>query len=397
MKETKEEKIKDVLNKRVEEVLPQKKSFSELIKKRKIRLYLGIDPTGKNLHLGHTVPLKKLQEFADLGHEAILVFGTGTVLTGDPSLREESRSKISKKEIEENIKTWKNQVSKIIDFSKVKIKYNGDWLLKLKLKDIIGIASNISAIRLFQRDMFQRRINKGNTVWFHEVLYPLLQGYDSVAMDVDLEIGGTDQVFNMMVGRELQKKMNKREKFVITVPMALGTDGKPMSKTSGNCIWILDKAEDMFGKVMSIPDSLIISYFELFTDIPLEEIKKYEKELKEKKVNPSNLKRKLAFEIVKDYHSEKEARESEKEFNRIFKGKRSPSDIPSAKIKEKKLPLLDILFKTNLSSSKAEAKRLVLQGAVKIDGKTEKDWRKEVEIKKGQVFQAGKRKFVKIS
>lgn len=397
MKEIKEEKIKDVLNKRVEEVLPQKKSFSELIKKRKIKLYLGIDPTGRNLHLGHTVPLKKLQEFADLGHEAILVFGTGTVLTGDPSLREESRSKISEKEIEENIKTWKKQVSKIIDFSKVKIKYNGDWLLKLKLKDIIDIASNISAIRLFQRDMFQRRINKGNTVWFHEVLYPLLQGYDSVAMDVDLEIGGTDQVFNMMVGRELQKKINKREKFVITVPMALGTDGKPMSKTSGNCIWILDKAEDMFGKVMSIPDNLIISYFELFTDVPLGEIKKYEKELKEGKVNPSNLKRKLAFEIVKDYHSEKEAKKSEKEFNRIFKEKRSPSDIPSVKIKEKKLPLLDILFKTNLSPSKAEAKRLVLQGAVKIDGKTEKDWRREVEIKKGQIFQAGKRKFVKIS
>jgi tyrosyl-tRNA synthetase len=397
MKTTKEDKIKDVLEKRVSEVLPEKKSLLGLIKKRKIRLYLGIDPTGRNLHLGHTVPLRKLQEFADLGHEAILVFGTGTVLTGDPSLRSEARKKISEKEIKENIETWKKQVSKVIDFSKVKIKYNGEWLLKLKLKDIINIASNISAIRLFQREMFQRRIKKGDTVWLHETLYPLLQGYDSVAMDVDLEIGGTDQVFNMIIGRELQRKMNNKEKFVMTLHMALGTDGKPMSKTSGNCIWISDKPEDMFGKVMSIPDNLIISYFELFTDVSLKEIKEYEKELKGKKMNPSDLKRKLAFEIVKDYHSEKKAKEAQKEFNRIFREKKAPSDIPSVKIKKEKIPFLDLLFKMNLVSSKKDAKRLILQGAVRIDGKTEKDWKKEIKAKKGQVFQVGKRKFAKVS
>jgi tyrosyl-tRNA synthetase len=380
MVDIKKEKIKEILNKRVAEVLPKKKDLSGLLEKRKIRLYLGIDPTGRNLHLGHTVPLKKLQEFADLGHEAILLIGTGTVLTGDPSQRKEARKRITEKEIKDNMKTWKKQASKVLDFSKVKIKYNGEWLLKLKLEDIVNIASNISAVKLFQREMFQRRIKEGSTVWAHETLYPLLQGYDSVAMDVDLEIGGTDQVFNMIIGRELQRKINNKEKFIITVPMALGTDGNPMSKTSGNCIWLSDKPKDMFGKVMSIPDKLIISYFELFTDVSLKETKKHEKELKEKRINPSELKRKLAFEVVKSYYSEKEAKESKEEFDRIFKEKKAPSKISSIKIKEKK-----------------EAKRLILQGGVKINGEVKKDWKENIEIKKGKIIQVGKRKFIKLS
>jgi tyrosyl-tRNA synthetase len=388
--------IREALSRNVAEVLPSKSELERLMKRKRIRLYLGIDPTGTKLHLGHTITLRKLQEFADLGHEAILVVGTGTVLAGDPSQRGKVREKISLREIKENIKTWKAQVRKIIDLSKVKIKYNGDWLLKLGLKEIIDIASNISAVRLFQREMFQERIKKGDTVWLHETLYPLLQGYDSVALDTDLEIGGTDQVFNMLVGRELQKKMKNREKFVLTCPMLLGIDGEQMSKSSGNCVWLQDSPDQMFGKIMSIPDDLIVSFFELLTDVSQKAILKYKKSLQSGKTNPRDIKKRLAFEIVKMYHPKGSAAKAAAEFERIFEKKELPSNVPQMKLADGSLGLLDLLVKAKLASSKAEAKRLVVQKGVKIDGEVEDDWRRVVEIKNGLVVQAGKRRFIKI-
>lgn len=381
-------KVEEVLARGVKQILPSKEGLVKLMKRQKIRLYHGIDPTSIKLHLGHTVSLRKLQEFADLGHEAILVIGTGTVLTGDPSLRDQVRPQISEKEIKKNIKTWREQVGKILDLSKVKIRYNGDWLLKLSFKEIIKIASHISAIKLFQRDMFQERLKKGETVWTHEALYPLLQGYDSVALNVDLEIGGTDQTFNMLIGRELQQKMRGREKFVMTLPMILGIDGKPMSKTSGNCIWLTDPADQMFGKVMSIPDSLVLNYFKALTRVSLNEIKKS---------SPRDAKARLAREIVTIYHSREAAQRAEKEFNQVFKEKKLPSRLPTASIKTKELNILDLLTKTKLASSRAEAKRLIEQKGVKIDGKVQEDWGKTIKIKKGMVIQVGKRKFLKIT
>jgi tyrosyl-tRNA synthetase len=389
--DTNPKKIDEVLSRGVEQILPKKEDLKKLMQKRRIRLYLGIDPTAPKLHLGHSITLRKLQEFADLGHEAILVIGTGTVLAGDPSLRLEARPLMTEKEVMKNIKTWKRQVSKILDFSKVKIKYNGDWLLKLKLLDIIKIASQISAVKLFQREMFQRRIKMGQTVLAHETLYPLLQGYDSVFLDVDLEIGGTDQTFNMLIGRELMQKMKKKEKFVLTCPMILGIDGRPMSKTTGNCIWIEDPPNQMFGKIMSIPDSLISDYFELLTRVPLSEIAEI------KKLNPRDAKARLAKEIVQIYYGKEKAVRAEKEFNRIFKEKKLPFKIPTIKIEKGKINILDLLFKTKLASSKSEAKRLILQKGVKIDGKVQNDWRKIVEIKKGMIIQVGKRKFLKLN
>lgn len=388
-------KIENVLTRGVEEILPSKEGLKKLMRKKRIRLYLGIDPTSPKLHLGHTIGLRKLQEFADLGHEAILIIGTGTVLAGDPSLRETTRPLITQKEIERNIKSWKEQVVKVLDFSKIKIRYNGDWLLKLTLPEIIQIASHISAVKLFQREMFQRRIKRGDTVWAHETLYPLLQGYDSVVLDVDLEIGGTDQVFNMLIGRELQQKMRKREKFILTFPLILGTDGQPMSKTRGNCVWLEDSAEEMFGKLMSIPDQLIGEYF-LLTNLSSEEIEKNKKELLQKKINPRDLKAKLAREVVTIYYGEEVAKRTEQEFERVFKEKKLPREIPEIKIKERALNILDLLVKTKLVSSKSEAKRLILQKGVKIDGKIQDNWRKIYQIKKGEVIQIGKRKFVKI-
>ncbi|MFH1714238.1 MAG: tyrosine--tRNA ligase [Candidatus Nealsonbacteria bacterium] len=390
------QKIEQVLSDRVEQVLPSKAELKKLMSKKKIRLYLGVDPTGNRLHLGHTIPLRKIQEFADLGHEAILVIGTGTVLAGDPSQRDSSRELISERKIKDNIRTWKNQAGKIVNFSKVKIKYNGDWLLKLGLKDIVKIASNISAVKLIQRDMFQRRISSGSTVWMHEVLYPLLQGYDSVFLDVDLEVGGNDQVFNMLIGRELQQKIKKREKFVLTGPMILGTDGKIMSKSSGNCVWLSDSPKNKFGKIMSIPDNLIISYFQLLTDTPALKIKEYKEKMDKGQVNPRDLKKNLAFEIVKMYDSPALAEKSKKEFEAVFEKKELPSVIPTIKIEGKEIGILDLLVKIKLSSSKAEAKRLVLQKGVKIEGKVFNDWREAVKIKKGLIVQVGKRKFAKL-
>ena len=388
--------IDEALTRRVEQVLPGKESLKKLMRKRRIRLYLGIDPTGTKLHLGHTITLRKLQDFADLGHEAILLIGTGTVLAGDPSLREAARKMINEREVQENIKTWKKQAGKILNFKKVKIRYNGEWLLKLDLQGIIKIASKISAAKLFQREMFQNRIKKGGTVWTHEFLYPLLQGYDSVALKTDLEIGGTDQVFNMLIGRELVDKMLGKEKFVLTCPMILGTDGKPMSKSSGNCVWIEDSPDQMFGKIMSIPDSLILPYLELLTDLPSRAIRQYKKAFQLKKVNPRDLKEKLALEIVKKFHSLKIAQRAREEFKRVFKEKKIPSQISKIKIQKKEIPLLELLVKTKLVSSKSGAKRLVLQKGVKIDGKIQNDWKEIIRIKKGLILQVGKRRFAKI-
>jgi len=384
-------KVEEVLSRGVEKVLPNREALKKLMQKRKIRLYLGIDPTAPKLHLGHTITLRKLQEFADLGHEAILVIGTGTVLAGDPSLRLETRPLMTEKEVAKNVKTWKKQAGKVLNFSKVKIKYNGEWLLKLKLEDIIKIASQISAVKLFQREMFQRRIKMGQTVLTHETLYPLLQGYDSVFLDVDLEIGGTDQTFNMLIGRELMGKMRKKEKFVLTCPMILGIDGRPMSKTSGNCIWLEDSPTQMFGKIMSIPDDLIFNYFKLLTRVSLTEIEKV------KKLNPRDAKIRLAREIVRLYHGEKKAMKAEKEFERVFKEKKLPSKIPGVKIKEEKLNILEFLVKTKLASSKSEAKRLILQKGVKINGIVKENWQEIIETKKGMIIQVGKRKFVKLT
>lgn len=371
------DKVNEVLTRGVREVLPSKKDLANLMGKKKIRVYLGIDPTGTSLHLGHTVPLRKLQQFADLGHEVILLFGTGTVLVGDPSQRDSARKLINQAEIDKNIKTWKKQVESILDFKKIKIKQNGDWLLKLTLKDIIKIASKISAIQLFKRDMFQKRLDRGDTVWYHETMYPLLQGYDSVVMDVDLEIGGTDQVFNMLIGRELQQKINKREKFVLTVPMIAGLDGKQMSKSSNNCVWLIDSPNEMFGKLMSISDEQIKPYRELLTGLAATKID-----------NPLKAKKELAREIVKMYHNENKANEAQEKFEKTFQ-KRTPEY-------KMEIPAHETFAGTiaNVTGSVSEAKRLIKQGAVDIDGTTISD--PTHKIKGGEKIKIGKKIFVKV-
>lgn len=351
----------DLLTRRVAKILPNKEGLQDLLSKKKIRLYQGFDPTFNQLHLGHTIGFRKLMDFAKAGHEVIFLFGTGTVLAGDPSERDTGRKLITQEEIDANIKDWKRQVSKIVDFDLVTIKQNGDWLTKLTLKDIINIGSNISATQLFKRESFSRRIAKGDPVWYHETMYPLLQGYDSVVMDVDLEIGGTDQEFNMLVGRELQRKMNNREKYVLTTPMIVGTDGQTMSKTSGNCIWLTDTPEDMFTKLMAVRDELVTTYFELLTDIPLEEIRSLKSD------TPIENKKQLAYNITLQFHGEAGAQTGQSYFESVIQSKSAPEDTPVITLSPT-TSILDALKASGLGVSNSDLKRTLEQGGVELDG-----------------------------
>ena len=391
-----DQKIEEVLTRGVAEILPNKEGLVKLMKKKRIYLYLGIDPTSPELHLGHAIPLRKLKQFQELGHNVIFLIGTFTAQIGDPSERDEKRKPLSLGQIEKNMATYKKQASKILDFSKIKIKYNADWLSKLSFQDLAKLTSYFTISQLLERDMFQRRLKRRKEVWVNELLYPLMQGYDSVAMNVDLEVGSTDQTFNMLVGRKLQKIYNKKEKFILTTPMLLGLDGQKMSKTFRNTVNLTDKPGDMYGKLMSLRDELITQYFKLCTEVPLKEIKVIEEELKQKKINPRDLKAKLAKEIVKLYHGERKAILAEEEFNRIFKEKKLPSKIPVFKTSKKVLNILDLIFESGLVSSKSQAKRLVLEKGVKIDRKLKTNWKEKIKIKDGMILQVGKRKFIKI-
>lgn len=349
----------DLLTRRVAKILPDRAGLEKLIASKKIRLYQGFDPTFNQLHLGHTIGFRKLMDFARAGHEVIFLFGTGTVLAGDPSERDTGRKLITQEEIDANIVTWKEQVSKIVDFDLVTIKQNGDWLTKMTLKDIINVASNISATQLFKRESFTRRIKNGDPVWYHETMYPLLQGYDSVVMDVDLEIGGTDQEFNMLVGRELQRKMNNHEKFVLTTPMINGTDGKKMSKSAGNCIWLTDPAEEIFIKIMSMSDDMISTYYELLTDIPLEEIKSLDP------TKPIENKKRLAFDITRQLHNQVAAQNAQAHYENVISAKAVDANATPIKITGN---LIETLKNAGLGISNSDIKRTIEQGGVEVDG-----------------------------
>jgi len=391
-----DQKIEEVLSRGVEEIIPSKDGLKELMKRKKIRLYLGVDPTSPKIHLGHIIPLKKLRQFQELGHEAILLFGTFTAQTGDPSGRDEERRPLSIEQVKDNMETYKKQTSRFLGSSEIKIKYNGDWLSKLSFPELIKIASNFTVSRLMERDMFQKRVREKKEVWINEFLYPLMQGYDSVAMDVNLEVGGTDQTFNMLIGRKLQNIFNKKEKFVLTTPLLLGLDGRKMSKTYNNTINLTDPPNEIYGKTMSLADNLIIQYLELVTDFPMEDIKKIKKELAAKKTNPRDVKAMLAREIVTILYGENSSKEAEEDFNRVFREKKAPSEIQEVKIKKIDINILDLLVEAKLVFSKSEAKRLILQKGIKIGGAVQEDWKKVVKIKRGMIMQVGKRKFAKL-
>ncbi len=384
---------KEVLSRRTFKVLPEEKNLINLMNKRPVKVYLGIDPTATRLHIGHSIAIRKLMDFANSGHEAILLFGTGTVLVGDPSLRKEAREQISEATIDENIKTWKEQIAPIVDFDKVTIMKNGDWITPMTIKDIIELGSQVSATQLFKRESFTRRIEQGGVVYYHETLYPLLQGYDSVQMEVDAEIGGTDQEFNMLMGRELLKKVKNKEKYVVEVPMILGTDGQQMSKSTGNCVWLDDEPNEMYGKLMSIPDDQIIQYLELCTDLNQSEIDNLKSEI-ESGNNPRDIKARMAQEVTAVWHDEAKAGAAADFFDSRFRDKDHNATADEVDTKTGDRNVVDLIIELEAASSKSEARRLLEQGAIKRnDNRIEAD---TIEINSGDIFQIGKRKVYKI-
>jgi len=392
-----QKKIERLLKKGVAEIIDEKSLYKKLISGKKLRVKFGIDPTSPDLHLGHSIALRKLRDFQELGHQVIFLIGDFTAKIGDPSGRKTTRKPLTDEEIKKNMKDYVKQAGKILDMKKVKVHYNSEWYKGKDMEFLMTLASYFTVSRLLERDDFQKRLKENIDITLLETIYPLLQGYDSVALKADVEIGGTDQKFNLLVGRKMQRKFNQSEQDIITVPLLEGTDGKrKMSKSYGNYIAFKDSPLEMFGKIMSIPDALLWKYFELLTDVPEDQIEELEKLVSKNPVYLMEAKKRLAREIVAMYHNKKSSITAEKEFEKIFSKKELPSKIPEVKIKEKNLPILDLLVKTKLVPSKSEAKRLILQRGVKIDGKVQDDWRKNIEIKKGMVLKIGKRKFVKI-
>ncbi len=394
---TSPEKTKKLLTQKVEEVINRKHLEKRLKSGEKLRVKLGIDPTSPDLHLGHLVPLKKLKQFQELGHQVIFLIGDFTARIGDPSARQDKRKPLTEKEIKQNMQDYIKQTIKVLNMKKVEIRYNNEWYSKKGVTFLMNLASHFTYSRLIEREEFKKRIEKNVEVNMLELIYPLLQGYDSVALRADVEIGGTDQKFNLLFARKVQKKYNQPQQDIMTLPLLLGTDGvKKMSKSYRNHIKLTDEPSKMFEKVMSIPDQLIWHYFKLLTDSSLIEIEKMRKKVYRTLSTPKEMKLKLAREIVTICYNKKTAETAFKEFNRVFKERKLPSKIPHIQIKEKSLDILELLVKTKLAASKSEAKRLILQKGVKINKKIQKNWREIIQIKKGQVIQVGKRKFIKL-
>lgn len=388
-------KIEEVLIRGAEEIIEQESLRKKLESGKQLRVKLGIDPTGSQLHIGHAVPLRKLRQFQDLGHQVILLIGDYTATIGDPSGRNETRPILSIEQIKENEKTYIEQAAKVLDISKVEIRHNGEWYGQPNFTGLLmELTSKITVARILERDDFQKRIKEGSDIQMQEIMYPLLQGYDSVALKADVEIGGTDQKFNLLMGRKLQKRYNQSEQDIVTVPLLVGTDGvKKMSKTYDNFIALEDGANEMYGKTMSVADDLIIKYFELATGVSMEEIKELEKELKNG-ANPRDLKMRLAFEIVKMYHNEAEAKSAQENFVNTFAKKQTPDEMPE--ITPSVYDITSVLTESKICKSKSEVRQMIDQGGVKVNEEKVPTGEYNFVVKSGDIIQKGSRFFVRV-
>lgn len=399
MTNTDSKAVEQILSRGVEEVIDRQNLEKKLKTGKVLRVKLGIDPTSPNLHLGRAIPLLKLQDFQRAGHKIVLIIGDFTGIIGDTSDKESERPMLDEKTVKANMKSYVKQAGKILDISKCEIKYNSKWLKKLGFNEIGKQADNFSLNEFISRENISKRMESGARISLRELLYPLMQGYDSVAVKADVEIGGTDQKFNLLAGRKLQKYYKQEPQDILMNPLVEGLDGRKMSSSWGNTVNLLDNPEDMFGKVMSLKDEYIIKYFILTTRLELEKIKEFESELKSGK-NPRDLKARLAKEIVAIYHGEKAAQEAQGNFDKIFKEKEAPSNMPEVAMGDSRLQSIktavDLIFNLGMAESKSEAKRLIEQGGVDISGSAVKDWSIKPEIKPGDIIKVGKRKFVKI-
>lgn len=351
-------KVDALLSRGVENVIPKELGRKKLTSGERLRIYLGIDPTGARLHLGHSVPLRKLKEFSELGHEVIFLVGSFTAMIGDPSGRDALREPLTKEAVEKNFKDYKRQAEKILDFSKVQVCYNHEWLEKLKMDDVVKLASHFTVQQLLQRDMFEKRIKEGKPIALHEFLYPLMVGYDSVVLDVDCELGGSDQEFNILAGRHLQTVLGKRDKFVLTTRLIEGTDGRKMSKSYDNCVYLDEEPGDMYGKLMSIRDELVPTYFDVLTDMSGDEVKAHLAK------HPKEAKMALAKEIVRMYHGEKAAEKAADNFENIFSKRQITEEDSKPALFNEGQTYLDALVYSQFVVSRTEARRLAADNAI---------------------------------
>jgi len=397
---TDSKKIKEILERGIEQVINKNNLLKRLKSGKKLRIKHGVDPTGPKIHIGRAIQLWKLKAFQDLGHQIVFIVGDFTGRIGDASDKQAIRKSLTEKDIEKNLKDYKKQIGKILDMKKVEFHYNSEWLKKIKLQDFLSVVMNFTAQQMIQRRNFKERWDNSRPIGLHELSYPILQGYDSVMIKADVEIGGYDQLFNLKTGRDMQRIFKQKPQDIMVSKMLYGLDNRKMSTSWGNVINILDSAENMYGKIMSMKDELILDYFELVTQFPLNKIADIKKDIKAKKLNPKDAKIILAKEIISIYHNKKAGDIAEKKFNRIFKEKKIPLKIPYFKTSQKSFPILDLLLITKLSSSKKEGKRLIEQGGVSIKIKDQelkiKNWQENIKIENGMVLQVGKRKFVKI-
>jgi tyrosyl-tRNA synthetase len=370
--------------------------LSKIRKKGQLKVKLGVDPSRPDLHLGHAVVLRKLRQFQELGHIVYLIIGDFTARIGDPSGRSKTRPLLSEDEVQENSKTYVEQAFRILQRDKTVVKSNSEWLSKLSFADVINLSSRYTVARMLERDDFSKRLKENQPISISEFLYPLAQAYDSIVIEADVELGGTDQLFNLLVGRKLQEEFGQSPQVVLTMPLIEGTDGYlKMSKSYDNYIAFTDSPQDIFGKVMSIPDHLIIKYMKYLTDIPKDKIKDIENQMKSEEVNPRDIKMILAEEIVTLLYNKKEAEKAKQNFVSIFQKREMPEDLPEIQIKKGET-ILDIVSKTDVYDSNSEMKRAIMQGAIRINDEKIKDFKNVVDCEDGAILRVGKKSYFKI-
>lgn len=393
-----------IIKKGVAEIISEEDVVKKLEKSAKenkpLTIKLGLDPSAPDIHLGHTVVLRKMKAFQDLGHQVVIIIGDATGMIGDPTGKSAVRKQLSHDQVLENAKTYQDQIFKILDREKTIVKFNSEWLQAMNFMDVANLASKYTVARMLERDDFKKRFASNQSISIHEFFYPLMQGYDSVAIKADIEMGGTDQKFNILMGRTLQKEYEQTPQIALLMPIIEGTDGvKKMSKSLGNYIGISEAPNDMYGKTMSIPDELIIRYFELVTDEHPDSIESMKSDMEQDKVNPRDLKMRLAKEVVKLYHGEEKAIESEQYFKSVFQKKNVPDDIAEMEVsieesEEGLFFIPKLVTGLKLSPSTSEARRLLKQGGIKLNGeKVEND---KISLQNGDIIQVGKRKFAKL-
>ncbi len=393
----------DLIKRGASEIIPEEELVRKLEKSLKenfpLKIKLGCDPTRPDLHIGHSVVLRKLAQFQQLGHQAILIIGDFTGMIGDPSGRNSTRPPLTLEQTRVNGQSYFEQASKILDRGKTRIVYNSEWLSKMSFEDVIKLSAKYTVARMLERDDFTKRFKAGEPISMHELLYPLAQAMDSVAIESDVELGGTDQKFNLLVGRDIQREFGIEPQVILTMPLLVGTDGvEKMSKSYGNYVGISEEPKDIFGKTLSIPDTLIYTYFELATDVPNELLSEIKTKLSDGVTNPRDIKRALAKKLVEMYYNADVALNAEREFDNIFVNKGLPDEIEEYKLdnSNKEINIIELISKVNFAPSKQEARRLVQQGGVTIDGEKISDINAVIKFDKDKILKVGKRKFVKI-